>query len=379
MQTPLPDSIIPLLEAMRRLNASDLHMKVGTPPVYRVAGTLRRADMPSFAVNEGQIEKLMEAITPKLKLDLYERRGSVDFSYHLPDGDRFRINILKSYDQMHAAIRRVKAEIPSFEELHLPPIYQKLSDETPEGLILVVGVTGSGKSSTMAAMIDHINIHRSENIISIEDPVEYAFRPKRSIVSQREIGIDLESFADGLRSAVRQDPDVIFVGELRDKDTVLAAIQASETGHLVFGTLHTADTMQAVQRMLEFFPKEDQDFIRRSLSNTLKAIMAQKLLPACDEKISRVPACEVLIVDAAVRDKIRNNEDEVIPALIASSSSLGMQSFTQSLRQLISTGMIYVDTAMEFAPNREQLEAALHGIETSAQTAVHRVKRTGTS
>ncbi|MDX2200803.1 MAG: PilT/PilU family type 4a pilus ATPase [Phycisphaerae bacterium] len=372
---PLPENIIPLLEAMKRLNASDLHLKTSVPPVYRVAGGLRRADTVPFDPDKRQIEGLMKPIVPELKWQIFEKRGAVDFSFHLPDGDRFRINLMKSHDHMHAAIRRVKGEIPSFEELHLPPIYEKLSNETPEGMILVVGVTGSGKSSTMASMIDHINATRSEHIISIEDPVEYAFTPKKSIVSQREIGIDLDSFADGLRSAVRQDPDVIFVGEMRDKETVLAGVQAAETGHLVFGTLHTADTMQAVQRMLEFFPKEDQEFIRRSLANVLKAILAQKLLPATDPEISRVPACEVLVVEAAVREKIRNGEDEVIPALIASNTGQGMQTFNQALRNLVMSGMIYTDTAMEYAPNREQLEAALHGIETAAQTAVHRIKK----
>ncbi|MBN2448540.1 MAG: PilT/PilU family type 4a pilus ATPase, partial [Phycisphaerae bacterium] len=307
----------------------------------------------------------------------WEETGAIDFAHHLPDGERFRINVLRAGGLMHAAIRRVRAEIPSFTELHLPPVYHKIANEAHEGLVLVVGVTGCGKSSTMAAMIDHINSTRQCNIISIEDPIEYAFCSKQAIVSQREIGLDLPSFAAGLRSAVREDPDVVFVGELRDKETVLAALQAAETGHLVFGTLHTADTMQSLTRMLEFFPQEQHDFIRSSLASSLKAIMAQRLLPAMDEEISRVPATEVLLCDAAVRDKIREGEDEDLPEIVAGSREAGMRNFTHSLVELVEQDLVYTDIAMEYAPNREQLMGALRGIKTSAQTLVHRVKRTG--
>lgn len=373
---PMPDSVIPLLEAMKRLNASDLHLKVGVPAVYRIGGELRKSDLPPFAPGEHQIEKLMSPIMPKIRQTDFETRGAADFSFHLPStGDRFRINVLKSYDQMHVAIRRVKATVPDFNELHLPPIYRKLSEEVFEGMILVVGVTGSGKSSTLAAMIDHINTIRADNIISIEDPIEYSLTPKKSIISQRELGIDLISFADGLRSAVRQDPDIIFVGEMRDRDTVLAGIQAAETGHLVFGTLHTADTMQAMTRMLEFFKQEEQGFVRNSLANCLKAICAQRLLPTIDPAIGLVPAAEVLIVDSVVREKIRANEDHDLPDLIASNTAGGNRSFTLSLQELIMAGVIYTDVAMEYAPNREQLSSMLHGIQLSAQTMVHRIRK----
>ncbi len=372
---PRPDSILPMLEAMKRLQASDLHLKSGLPPIYRVAGALRRSDVEPFSVDEDDILGLMKPLIPEMKFKDWDTRGAIDFAHYLPDGDRFRINVLRAGGLMHAAIRRVKAEIPSFDELHLPPAYRKIAAEIHEGLVLVVGVTGCGKSSTMAAMIDHINATQQVNIISIEDPIEYAFKPKSAIVSQREIGLDLPSFADGLRSAVRQDPDVIFVGELRDKETVMAALQAAETGHLVFATLHTADTMQSLTRMLEFFPKEQHDFIRSSLANSLKAVLAQRLLPAIDEKISRVPACEVLIVEAVVKDKIREAEDEDIPEIIAGSRHMGMQNFTHSLVDLVEQDLVYTDIAVEYAPNREQLMGALRGIKTSAQTLVHRIKR----
>jgi twitching motility protein PilT len=370
-----PKSIIPMLEAMKRLEASDLHLKSGIAPNYRIAGRLRASDVEPFPADQDAIRELVSPIIPEKRRAQYEEHGALDFAHYLPDGDRFRINVLKAGGLMHAAIRRVKAEIPSFEDLHLPPIYHKIATEAIEGLVLVVGVTGCGKSSTMAAMIDHINSTRHINIISIEDPIEYAFKPKNAIVSQREIGLDLDSFADGLRSAVRQDPDVIFVGELRDRDTVLAALQAAETGHLVFGTLHTADTMQSLTRMLEFFPHDQHTFIRSSLANSLKAIMAQRLLPSVDEKIQRVPATEVLLVDGLVREKIREGEDEDIPEIISGARESGMRNFTHSLVELIQDGLVYVDTAMEYAPNREALKSQLTGIKTSAQTLVHRVKR----
>lgn len=370
----LPESVIPLLEAMKKLEASDLHMKTGLPPVYRVAGELRRTDVEPFRIDGYQIEELMKPIIPKARYEIYEDRGSLDFAFHLPDGDRFRINVLRAGGHMHAAIRRVKAIIPRFEELHLPPIYEKLAAETNEGIVLVCGVTGCGKSTTMAAMIDHINETRNEHVISIEDPVEYVFKAKKCIVSQREIGLDLPTFADGLRAAVREDPDVIFVGELRDKETVLAALQAAETGHLVFGTLHTADTMQSLTRMLEFFPREQHEFVRSAIANTTRAITAQRLVPAIDPKIGRVPATEVLLGEPVVVEKIREGGDSDLPAIIQGSKQSGMHDFTSSLADLVEQGMVYLDTAMEYAPNREALMGRVRGIKVSAQTLVHRIK-----
>jgi twitching motility protein PilT len=375
----MPNSVIPMLEAMKRLDASDLHLKTGVAPTYRIGGHLRKTDIAVIPPDSHIIEEWLSEIIPKSRAHLYEERGSLDFAHMLPDGDRFRVNVLRAGGHMHAAIRRVKAEIPDFEELHLPPIYRKLADETNEGLILVCGVTGCGKSTTMAAMVDHINETRSCHIISIEDPVEYSFRQKQSIISQREIGLDLEAFADGLRAAVREDPDVIFVGELRDRETVLAALQAAETGHVVFGTLHTADTMQSLTRMLEFFPRDQHDFIRSAISNGLKAITAQRLLPAIDPKILRVPATEVLLAEMVVKEKIRDGEEDDLPAVISGSRAAGMHNFTMSLADLVEKELVYLDTAMEFAPNREQLIGHVRGIKATAQTLVHRVKRGGPS
>ncbi|MBK9119648.1 MAG: PilT/PilU family type 4a pilus ATPase [Phycisphaerales bacterium] len=373
----MPESITPLLEQMESLGASDLHLKTGVPPAYRIAGDLRRTQLPKIEVNSRVIERLMEPLIPPARRHIFEELGGLDFAYHLPNGDRFRINIMRSCDQMHAAIRRVKGTIPDFESLHLPPIFRKLSEETNEGLVIVCGVTGCGKSTTQAAMIDHINALQPVNIISIEDPIEYTFHPKKAFVSQREIGLDVVNFADALRGAVRQDPDVIFIGEMRDRETLMAALQAAETGHLVFGTLHTADTMQALGRILEFFPPDQHAFIRSSLANSLKAICAQRLVPSIDPKISRVPATEVLLGEAIVKEKIREAADTDLPEIINGSRESGMRNFTHSLAELIDQGLVYTDIAMEYAPNREALKGLMQGIKTSAQTLVHRVKRGG--
>lgn len=372
--TPLPDSIYPLLEAMKTLNASDLHLKTSVPPVFRIGGQLRKADMPVIDINSRVIEKIIDPLIPERRRAEFERRGALDFAVSLPGGDRFRVNAARSCDQLHCAIRRVKAEIPTFESLHLPPIYRKIADEMHEGLVIVCGVTGCGKSTTLAAMIDHINETCADNIISIEDPIEYVFHPKKSIISQREIGLDVDVFADALRSAVRQDPDVLFIGEMRDRETMLAALQAAETGHMVFCTLHTADTMQSLARILEFFPPDQHEFIRSSLANGLKAVLAQRLLPAIDPNVQRIPATEVLLGSPIVKEKIRAGEDSDLGEIVAGSQGEGMHSFTTALAELVEKDLVYFDTAMEFAPNREQLESHVRGIKTTAQALVHRVK-----
>jgi twitching motility protein PilT len=365
-------SIIRLLEAMGRLQASDLHIKVGVPPMYRINGTLRPIQSGPLTADEA--DHLMDPVFPEKLRKRYEDEGGVDFATFIGD-DRFRVNIYRAGGHLNAAIRRVKSEIPTFEALHLPNVYKDLVEKTNEGLILVCGVTGSGKSTTLAAMIEYINRREALNIISVEDPVEYRFSRSKSIVSQRELGIDVPSYPLALRYVVRQDPDVIFIGEMRDHDTVLAAIQAAETGHLVFGSLHTADTMQSFNRILEFYQKEEHDFIRSALSTSLKAVCAQRLLPALPEtNIGMIPATEVLLNTAVVKEKIREGYDEDIPSIINSSTAEGMRSFTFSLADLVNKELVSVQTAMGYAPNRDALASALKGVEVKAQTLVHRVR-----
>ncbi|HYF15699.1 MAG TPA: PilT/PilU family type 4a pilus ATPase [Phycisphaerales bacterium] len=370
-----PLSIHRLLGAMRKLGASDLHLKVGIPPTYRINGLLRT--IAAEPVTEEEADHLLDPIVPEQLRSRYEASGNLDFATHLKDGDRFRVNMFRSGGHTHAAIRRVKAEIPSYADLHVPEVYSKLIDETTEGLILVVGVTGSGKSSTLAAMMEHINQTRAENIITVEDPVEYRFVPKKSIISQREIGIDVQDFATALKYIVREDPDVIFIGELRDHTTVLAAVQAAETGHLVFSTMHTADTMQAFSRILEFFPSHEHGFLRHALSNTLRGVLAQRLLPALPETgLGVVPACEVLLGTPTVREKIREGDDSALPMIVGRNEE-GMQSATKSLCDLVTKEWVSMTTALEFAPNRDALTSLLKGVQLKSQGLVSRIKAAG--
>ncbi len=395
-----------LLYNMKKTGASDLHLKVGLPPVFRVSGELRMPpQIPPLTPED--TERLLREIIPPAMYPKFEERGDLDFSAfadtedpHQTLGaveqpnpqavspgaaaataipkrkDRFRCNVFRAGGSMHAAIRRVRPDIPSFENLRLPPVYQKLSDESSEGLILVVGVTGSGKSTTLACMLERINETQAMNIITIEDPVEYQLHPVRSVISQREIGTDVPNYASALKYAVRQDPDVIFIGELRDHDTVLAAVQAAETGHLVFGSLHTADTMQCFSRIVEFFPQHEHGFIRAALSSSLKAVCAQRLLPANQDVagVGVVPATEVLINNAVARERIREGADSDLPAIINSSLQDGMRSFTHSLAELVEAEMVTLNTALEFAPNREALKSRLKGVEVKQGKLVGKLK-----
>jgi len=364
-----------LLMKMKETDASDLHIKVGSPPVLRLASKLHVVDAPQL--NDDDTRQLLRGIIPKhLEPDL-EERGGIDFSHHETiDGEsnRFRCSVFHAGGALHAAIRRVNPIVPDFAELHLPPIYEQVSDSSHEGLVIICGVTGSGKSSTLAAMIDHINERRHANIITIEDPVEYAFRPKMSYISQREIGIDVPNFEAGLRAAVRQDPDILMIGELRDRETMLAGIQAAETGHLVFVTLHTADTMQAFTRILEFFDSKDHPFIRSSLAAGLKSVMAQRLLPSIRTGTSRIPATEVLVNTPTVADAIREGEDENLPAIMAGSEREGMHDFTHSLARLVAEDWVDLKTALRFAPNADALRSRVRGIEVRADTLVGKVR-----
>jgi twitching motility protein PilT len=366
-----------MLLGMKQHSASDLHIKVGVPPTYRINGLLRA--LGSGPLDADEADHLLDPIVPEQLKQKFIDRGDLDFATFNSEGDRFRVNMYRSGGHVAAAIRRVKAEIPSYAELHVPDIYGELITRTNEGLILVVGITGSGKSSTLAAMIEQINQTEACNIITVEDPVEYRFIPKKSIISQREIGIDVPDYKTALRYIVRQDPDVIFIGELRDHETVLAAIQAAETGHLVFATLHTADTMQSFNRILEFFPREEHPFLRSSLANTLRAILAQRLLPAVpnfnEGRGGVVPACEVLLNTPVVEEKIREGEDNDLPSIINSSRAEGMQSFTNALADLVKKDWVTARTAMAFAPNRDALDSELKGLEVKASTLVHRIKK----
>jgi twitching motility protein PilT len=260
--------------------------------------------------------------------------------------------------------RRISGKIPPFESLHLPPVVETIADN-PDGLVLVTGPTGCGKTSTIASMIDHINRTRAEHIVTIEDPIEYLHIDKKSIVSQREIGIDVINWNDALRSLMRQDPDVVLIGEMRDQQTVTAAMRAAETGHLVFGTLHANNASQTIQRLLDMFPQEERDLVRQTFALTMRAIISQQLLPGIRPDVPRIPAVEILINTPVVRKLISESRENDLPSVIRASSGEGMQDFTESLRRLIEEEYIELRVAEQYAPNVEELKMALKGIRSS--------------
>jgi twitching motility protein PilT len=319
------------------------------------------------------IHEMIRSLVPEKRWNEFESHGALDFSAAGETGDRFRINLFRSKGDMNVAIRRVQAKIQDFDALNLPPIYRDMIAKTTEGLILVCGVTGSGKSSTLAAMVEHINQIRSLHIITIEDPIEFEFRGKKSIISQREIGLDVPNFPDALRVVVRQDPDAILIGEMRDRETMLAAIQSAETGHLVMGSLHCADVQLSFARILEFFDRTEHSFIRSSLANSLKAIMCQRLLPGVTDG-SRYPATEVLLANSVVKQKIMREEDEDLTAVIHQCREEGMRDYTHSLCELVNADRILKTVAMDYAPNREALSSALKGIDSASSSILTRIK-----
>jgi twitching motility protein PilT len=361
-----------LLAFVTKHEASDLHLKVGYSPYVRIGGHLRKLELPPIP-DTAYVHGMIRPLVPEKRWGDFETFGSLDFSHAGESGDRFRINIYRSKSDINVAVRRVQSKIADFQALNLPDIYRKLISETMEGLILVCGVTGSGKSSTLAAMVEYVNEHRGLHIITIEDPIEFAFHGKKSIISQREIGLDVPNFHDALRVVVRQDPDAILIGEMRDRETMLAAIQSAETGHLVLGSLHCADAQLSFARILEFFDRSEHSFIRSSLANSLRAIMVQRLLPGVKEG-TRYPATEVLLANSIVKQKILREEDEDLPAILHQCREEGMSDYTHSLCELVNKDRILRATALDYAPSREALLSALKGIDSVSSSILSRVK-----
>ena len=342
-----------------RHKASDLHLKVGRPPLLRIAGTVRALETESLTQED--TERL---ILPLLSIDQrlhLDKLGGVDLAYMSPGTGRFRINIYRQRGYISLAARRVLTDIPSFENLNLPPVLGKIA-EYAQGLVIVSGITGSGKSTTLAAMLDQINQTRRCHIVTIEDPIEYLLTDKKAFVSQREIGIDVPSFKMALKHVVREDPDVILVGEMRDEETFAAGLTAAETGHLVFGTLHSSSVASTFGRILDFFPPSQHESIRMSLAFNLKAIISQKLLPSTKEGVSLVPATEVMLMTPIMRKLIKDKEDSKISDAIRGGAEEGMIDFTESLKNLVLKGFVEMKEALEAAPSEETLRMALKGI-----------------
>lgn len=352
-------SIEELLKLIYERNASDLHITVGVPPILRVYGRLVRTEFPRLTPED--TKSLAYSLLTEKQREKLDVQGELDFSYGIPGVGRYRINVFHQRGSVALAIRSVPFRIPKLEDLGLPNSLGELTKK-PKGLILVTGPTGSGKSTTLASMIDIINESRDCHIVTIEDPIEYMHSHKKSIINQREVGSDTISFANALRAVLREDPDVILIGEMRDLETIQAAITAAETGHLVFATLHTNNASQTVERIIDVFPPHQQEQIKLQLSNTIEAIISQRLLPRKREKTlsdgmirGRAVALEILIATPAVRNLIREGKVHMIPNAIQTGSQLGMVSMDQSLLNLYKAGEISWEDFINNVTNREEM------------------------
>ncbi|SYZ73851.1 Twitching mobility protein [Candidatus Zixiibacteriota bacterium] len=347
-----------LVEMLGR-NASDLHVRVGIRPHIRVNGHLEQISTNPMTIDE--MDGIVGQILNEQQLDRFRKKNEMDLALSVAKLGRFRINLFRQRGTTGIAIRAVNTNVPTFEELNLPDTMKKLSNER-RGLIVITGTTGSGKSTTLAAMIEHMNENRDDNILTIEDPIEYIYRDKKCIISQREVGADTENFAAALRHAFRQDPDVILLGEIRDIDTMSIALTAADTGHLVLTTLHTLNAVETLSRIISFFPPHQHQQIRLLLAGTLKAIVCQRLLTRSDMP-GRVPALEILVATAAIRDYIINQEKtSSIPDLIEQGTQYGMVTFDQSIMQLYKAGMISFEEAMNQCTNPDDFDLRVKGI-----------------
>ena len=346
-----------LLQVMER-NASDLHLTAGSPPMIRQHGKLHALDYP-LLTSQTTREVVYSILTNDQRQKL-ETDWQIDLAYSIPGKARFRVNAYFQRASLSAALRLIPHDMPRLGELGLPPILEEFTKK-PRGFVLVTGPTGSGKSTTLAAMLDRINEVRHEHILTIEDPIEFLHRHKRCIVNQRELGADAQTFGLGLKAALRQDPDVILVGEMRDLETISTALTAAETGHLVFATLHTQDTAQTVDRIVDVFPPEQQQQVRMQLSISLQGIVTQQLLPTADGS-SRIVGCEILIPTPAVRNLIREGKTHQIYSAIQTSGAIGMQTMDAHLAQLVRMGKITKGLAEQRASVPEELKRLLGGV-----------------
>jgi twitching motility protein PilT len=362
-------SIDDLLENMVARGASDLHVTVGAEPTVRVMGGLERLREYDRLMPD-ETQRLLYRILSTEQQKHLEVKRQIDVSYSIPGLARFRVNVYFQRESIGAAFRMIPAELKSLADLGMPKAISELGQK-PRGLVLVTGPTGSGKSTTLAALIDEINESRADHIMTIEDPIEFLHRHKRCIVNQREIGPDATSFAEALRGALRQDPDVILLGEMRDLETIATALTAAETGHLVFATLHTQDAPSTVDRLIDVFPAAQQEQVRVQIAGTLQGVVTQTLLPRRDGT-GRVPAVEILLPDDAVRNLIRQAKIEQVYSVMQTGTQRGMQTLEQHLADLVAHGVVSVDVAVQRSSRPEQLEGVLKrtGIDPGGPRAV---------
>lgn len=358
-----------LLKKAVSQNASDVHIKVGSPPIVRVTGELIPMNDEERISQQDAMKIAFSVMSPGQR-DIFKQKNEIDLAYSVPGLGRFRCNVFIQRGTIGLVFRVISMRIPSVEELNLPEVIKKIAMEE-RGLVLVTGTTGSGKSTTLATMIDYINMNRTCNIVTIEDPIEYLHRDKKSIVNQREIGSDTESFGKALRSALRQDPDVILVGEMRDFETIQTALVAAETGHLVFSTLHTIDATETVNRVIAVFPPYQHKQVRMQLSSVIKGIISMRLMPRADGK-GRVPAVEVMIATGTIKDCILDQDKtKLIPDVIAQSKlHYGMQTFDQSLFDLFKSGLITYEEALRRASSPDDFILRVKGVRSTSDLAM---------
>ena len=360
--------IVDLLKTAVASGASDLHLKAGSYPFMRVTGALVVASEDT-RLEAADTELMARAIMSPGQLEKFRSAQEIDLAYSVPGLGRFRANIFQQRGSIGLVLRIIPVGIRTLDELGLPPVLKRIALEE-RGLVLVTGTTGSGKSTTLAAMIDHVNAMRSAHIMTIEDPIEYLHRDQQSIVNQREVSVDTGSFAQALRSALRQDPDVILVGEMRDFETVETAMNAAETGHVVFSTLHTLDATETINRIIGVFPPHQQRQVRIQLASVLKAAISQRLIPRADG-VGRVPAVEIMLATPFIRDCIVDKDRTALihGAIAAGTSQYGIQSFDQSIFSLYQQGLVTEDEAMRWATNVDEFKLKVQGIGTTAELA----------
>jgi twitching motility protein PilT len=346
-------------------NASDIHLKAGLPPMFRVDGALMPLKSGDRLLPE-YLDRVLEYISTPGQRAHFEKNHEVDLAYSVPGLGRFRVNAFMQRGTVGIVFRVIPFGVKTIEQLNLPSVVERVSME-PRGLVLVTGTTGSGKSTTLAAMIDHINSNKTCHLMTIEDPIEFLIRDKRSIVNQREIGVDSLSFASALRAALRQDPDVILVGEMRDLETIETALTAAETGHLVMSTLHTIDATETITRIVSVFPPHQQAQVRLQLASVIKGIISQRLVPRADGK-GRVPATEILVSTARVRECVSDKErtKEIPDAIAKGFTTYGMQTFDQSLMALVKRGLVTYDVALRNVSNPDDFALRFKGVSATS-------------
>ncbi|MGN6367142.1 MAG: type IV pilus twitching motility protein PilT [Phycisphaerae bacterium] len=349
-------------KTLAAVNGSDIHIKSDAIPRVRVGGELRT--LKTDALSPQDVEQMIEEMLSEEQMSEYHRHGTIDLAYAMGRGERFRVNIFRQRGTSSIVARRINPKVPSYADLRLPEVFSKIADRE-QGLIILAGITGSGKSTSIAAMIEQINDSKNVHIVTIEDPIEFSYTDKKAFINQREIGLDCDTYEHGIRAMMREDPDVILIGEMRDRMTFQAAVQAAETGHLVFSTLHASSAPGAITRLLELFPKEQHTNIRQALAQNLVAIAFQKLVPSIDPKVKRVPVVEVMLNSPAVKKYILEERENELTSVIRNEKGTGSIDFNDMLAELVMKEIVASKEAMAASPNPDELRMRMKGIKTS--------------